>query len=317
MLKNDNKFIDDFNKKFEENIKKNSSCLIAVSGGVDSAVLFSLVLKLKNKLNLTLGIAHINHNLRTNSKKDADFVKKLASKNNIKFYLKDCTTPAKNNIEAWGRTERYSFLEQISKKEKYNWIITAHNASDEAETLLIKLFSNRDLNFISEVDYKRKLFRPLLTFFKNEIYEFAKTNKIKFIEDESNTSLKYLRNKYRNKIIPYLKKEIDENIENIIFQQALNIKRDQEYISKKVENYMKEMDAIVVLSPKWLKYLQNIDKNEGNSISYRLIELSLLNIVGYKIGVRASNRVLEIKGAQIPGGYCLKPKNSGLTLEKL
>src|SRR3972149_10877393 len=118
--------------------------LVACSGGPDSVALLFVLRSLSRPLKLKLGVAHLNHQLRPEAKKDAEVVIKLANNLVLPFFYSeaDTKTVAKENkwsLEEAGRNLRYEFFEQVSKDEKFDKIATAHTADDLAETVLLQL----------------------------------------------------------------------------------------------------------------------------------------------------------------------------------
>lgn len=197
-------------------IEKNSTLVCAVSGGPDSMVLLNLLLKVKESLNLTIVCAHVNHKLRKESEKEEKFIKKYSKEKNI---LLECTSFSKyetTNIESEAHNRRYEFFNNVVKKYNAKYLLTAHHGDDLIETVLMKLTRGSSLSgykgFDIELDLGNyKILRPLVFYTKNSILEYAKDNDIFYFVDETNFSDKYTRNRYRKKVLPFLKSE-NENI---------------------------------------------------------------------------------------------------------
>ncbi len=205
--------------------------LIAVSGGMDSIVLCHLFHEAK----LTFGIAHCNFDLRgKESDEDEKFVKGLTKKYNVAFYSKtfDTTSYSKENgisIQMAARDLRYTWFEKVRKEGGYNFIATAHHQNDVVETILINLIKGTGIAGLHGILAKKdNIIRPLLFATREEIEKYATEHKLKYREDSSNQSDKYLRNKIRNQVIPILKeinpkleKTFMENIDRTKFAEAL------------------------------------------------------------------------------------------------
>jgi len=199
--------VKDFKEFISKNalLKKGENTLLAVSGGRDSIVLCELFYKSK----LPFAIVHCNFQLRGKEANDDEvFVKKLSAKYKVKFFSKRYKTEKfaeenKLSIQEAARVLRYNWFEEIRKKNGFDFIATAHHKDDELETFFINLSRGTGIAGLHGILPKRgTLIRPLLFATRNQIDEFVTTNKLKFREDSSNASDKYLRNKIRHKILP-------------------------------------------------------------------------------------------------------------------
>lgn len=206
-------------------LKKGDTTLITVSGGRDSVVLCELF----NKADFPFAIAHCNFQLRgKEANNDEAFVKKIASKYKVNFFSKRFKTEAfakinKLSIQEAARVLRYEWFEEIRNQNSFDFIATAHHRGDELETFFINLIRGTGIAGLHGISVKRGVvIRPLLFAGRNEIDEFVKSNKLKFREDSSNTSDKYLRNKIRHKVIP-LFEEINPSFRNTLSQEIKSL----------------------------------------------------------------------------------------------
>ena len=208
--------------------------LLAVSGGVDSMVLLHLF----KVSGLKFEVAHINYKLRGNdSDLDQKLVEEFCIKNNIKYHLYQISEKDKkpeNSIQLWARKLRYDLFFKILKEANLDFIVTAHHLNDELETFLINLSRGSGIKGLSGIPAnENQILRPLLSFSKNEIYEFAKENKIDFREDLSNQKNDYLRNKIRNDIIPNLLETSDSFLKN--FEKSISyLNQTRSFIEEKI-----------------------------------------------------------------------------------
>ena len=222
----------DYNK--EQNLfQKNDRLLLAVSGGVDSVVLC----KLCKQANYHFQIAHCNFQLRgEESERDEKFVRSLAEKYEVEIFVKRFDTKEyaaqnKVSIQVAARELRYKWFEEVaSSPDNYReqeggsgnepWIVTAHHANDNIETLLMNFFKGTGIKGLQGILPRQgNIIRPLLFAKKEEILQFARENNLSFVEDSSNSSDKYTRNYFRNQLIPALKKvfpQVEENLLNNI-----------------------------------------------------------------------------------------------------
>jgi tRNA(Ile)-lysidine synthase len=217
--------------------------LLTVSGGIDSV----LMCELFYLAGLKFGIAHCNFQLRAEeSNGDEVFVKSLAKKYNVEFHsIKFDTSSFANknklSIQIAARQLRYQWFEEIRKKYNYNYIATAHHQDDSIETFFINLIRGTGISGLHGILPKQgNIIRPMLFTTKNEITSYVKKHKIKYREDSSNASDKYVRNKIRHQIIPLLK-ELNPSIEKTITNNIQHL-RDVEIIYKNdIENKRNKM----------------------------------------------------------------------------
>ncbi|MEI7811360.1 MAG: tRNA lysidine(34) synthetase TilS [Ignavibacteria bacterium] len=226
--------------------------LVALSGGPDSVFLFHILNKNKSRFKTELGTVHINHNLRgADSDGDEIFCRELSEKSNVEYFPfhADVTGFAKNrkvSIEEAAREIRYDTFKKISVEHSYNKIATAHNKSDNAETILLNLFKGTGLKGISGIPLIRgNIIRPVLCISKQEIMEYLSVEEISYRTDYTNNENIYERNFIRNVLLPEVKKKINPNVEDNLFNSGNNFRNSDNI----VESYITQvMNDIVVLS---------------------------------------------------------------------
>ncbi len=217
-------------QRYQEFIKKENlfspkdKLLLAVSGGIDSVVLCELC----KQGGYDFSIVHCNFQLRADeSDKDEEFVRSLGEKYNVdvevkKFYTEAYAESGKISIQEAARQLRYGWFIQRTEAVKYVtkknvFLLTAHHADDNAETVFMNYLRGTGLHGLTGIpllnDHIR---RPMLSFTREEILQFAKKNNIEFVEDSSNQSNKYTRNFFRNEIIPAISKIYPEVKANLL-----------------------------------------------------------------------------------------------------
>ena len=187
---------------------KNSRLVIAISGGIDSVVLAHLC----HKLNFNFALAHCNFNLR-GKESDADeaFVLELGEQLDAEVFIQNFDTEAyaeenKCSIQMAARELRYDWFSELAKQLNFDYILTAHHADDNLETFLINFTRGTGLNGLKGIpELNDNIARPLLPFSRAIIEAYVKAEHIKWREDLSNASRKYLRNKLRHDVVPILK----------------------------------------------------------------------------------------------------------------
>lgn len=228
-----------FKNFIEENnlIEKGDSIVSAVSGGSDSVFMLEMLLAIKDDYDLKIIVSHVNHGLRgAEAQRDEDFVKKLAEKNGLIYEVEhiDMAGYAKEHsltCEEAGRKLRYLFFEEIKEKYKADKVAIAHNENDVAETMFLNIFRGTGLDGLESIPLRRDFYiRPILCFEKSEILDFLKENNIHYVDDSTNFTNDYKRNMIRNEIIPFIKKNFNENIVSSMSRLASIAKENNLYL---------------------------------------------------------------------------------------
>ena len=250
----------------------------------------------KDEFNLDLLVSHFDHNLRNTSKGDADFVEKLVKeKYKLKFFRGLAPIKDNNeNIEAWARQKRYEFLKKIYTENSADFIFTAHTGSDVAETLLMRLISNKEPRNIYEVDTKRHLLRPLLNVLREDIEDYVKEHNLKFVEDPTNSDTNYLRNKIRHILIPFLNKNFNENVESFLNTRGINLEEDLSSLYSIARKELDTLNQYEKFSKAWVKNFRELLKTEHLSICWRIVELSLKDELFFNVGKKVSLEVVDL-----------------------
>ena len=210
-------------------IAPGDTVICAVSGGADSvAMLFALYL-LREKLEITLEAAHFNHNLRgEESLRDETFVRELCARYEIPLHVASGEIhPGKKGLEAAARDARYAFLERLPGK-----IATAHTADDNGETILMHLVRGTGLKGLGGIAPQRgKLIRPMLGITRREVEDFLAEWHLPHVEDSTNETDAFLRNRLRHHVMPLLAAENPRIAENLS-QMALRLREDEACLSQ-------------------------------------------------------------------------------------
>ncbi|MCB4797295.1 tRNA lysidine(34) synthetase TilS [Neotamlana laminarinivorans] len=231
---------------FKKHITKNlnfltkNKVIIAISGGIDSVVLTHLC----HKIGLNVALAHCNFNLRGNeSDADETFVETLAESLGLEVFIQNFDTSLyakehKRSIQMAARELRYNWFDELSSQLKFDYILTAHHADDNLETFLINFTRGTGIEGLTGIpEINGKFVRPLLPFSSDDIELYANANSIKWRDDSSNKSVKYLRNKLRHEVIPILK-EINPSLLQS-FQSTLNNLQDSStIINDKIDEFL-------------------------------------------------------------------------------
>lgn len=225
-------------------IKSGDKVLVALSGGPDSVCLLNILYNLKAELNIEVGAAHLNHLLRDKDAfEDEEYVKTLCKSLDIPCFVKRVdinkySKDKKMSSEMAGRDARYNFFDDIVKDEGYTKIATAHNANDQAETILFRLMRGSGIEGLCGIKVRRdKIIRPILCLSRKEVEEYIEINNLKPRIDKTNFEKIYNRNKIRLDMIPYIKENFNEDIIQTLNRMSVLLQKDNEFIENSARSF--------------------------------------------------------------------------------
>lgn len=258
---------------------RNQRFIAAVSGGVDSMTLLHILDALRARSGWEIIIAHFNHGLRgRESDRDERFVQRAAKSLGLSCEtgrgdLRARRDADKDSTEMACRNARHEFLAQLARRRGIDTVALAHQASDQAELFLMRLFrgaGGSGLSGMSEKDPSPKdagitLIRPLLEFGGSEIREFAERNQIAFREDASNLSRGPERNRARHEALPFLEKTFERCVERGVLQSMRIIESETAYVEGAASDWLmakrrKRFDSLHPALQRQLLYLQLLEQ---------------------------------------------------------
>ncbi|MBO5948578.1 tRNA lysidine(34) synthetase TilS [bacterium] len=202
----------------------NKSLLVAFSGGYDSTVLLNILIKLREELNFKLSAIHLNHNWRgEESDLEQKFCEDFCLNNNIDFYTKKLEKGLTSN-ELDAREARYNFFKEIYFANNFDFLLTAHTKSDNAETIIFRLAKGVGINGLKGISEnilldEMNVLRPMMQISREEIENYIQQNSLNVNFDSSNLNKKYKRNKVRLDLVPHFK-ELNQNFEDNILNTS-------------------------------------------------------------------------------------------------
>lgn len=205
--------------------------LVAVSGGPDSMALVHALIILAPGLKVDLAIAHLNHGIRPEAaQREEAFVRNAAKGYGLPYYTDRIHLDVRlGSLEERARTERYRFLTHTAKANGYTKIAVGHHADDNAEALLMHLLrgsGNRGLGAIPPVR-DHWIVRPLIQVRRSRISTFLAQRNIAYVQDESNEDIRFIRNRIRHRLLPFLEKEFNPNIVETLNRTALLCREEE------------------------------------------------------------------------------------------
>lgn len=233
-------------------IKDEDKVVIGVSGGPDSMTLLNILNNLKEKLNIKIYVAHINHMIRKEADEETEYVRQFCENIGVDFFAKrvkveEEAKKQKIGTEEAGRNIRYEFFEEVAKKVGANKIATAHNSNDNAETVLMNIIRGTSVSGLKGIEKIRegKFIRPIIECSREEIEEYCKEQKLDPKYDKTNYENIYTRNKIRNLLIPYLQKEFNPSVIEGINRLSSIAAEEEQFLNNIVEKEYKKLSISV------------------------------------------------------------------------
>ncbi|PID51876.1 MAG: tRNA lysidine(34) synthetase TilS [Candidatus Moraniibacteriota bacterium] len=247
------------NNNFLQKMWQNGDTIIlGVSGGPDSMCLLDVMARIAKKESLTIVVAHVNYGLRgEDSIADQILVERVAQRHGFVCEVKEYLDIQKGSESQW-RKMRYDFFEKMRKKYEAQVIAVAHNKNDQAETLLLRLLRGSGLVGLSGMRWRSKndVIRPFLNVSRADVLSYCEKHALSYNLDKTNDDNVYTRNNIRNNLLPYLEKEFNPRIVDVLANSATTIADDYAMLRKNIVvfwNYIEKKEKIIFSVQKFLK----------------------------------------------------------------
>lgn len=297
-------------------IKSGEKVVVAVSGGPDSMALLNALINLKEKLQCELIVAHVNHMIRSVADSETEYVKEFCKSKGIECLVKkvdviSLANEKKIGTEEAGRIVRYEFFDEVLNKVNADKIAIAHNANDNAETVLMNVLRGSGISGLKGIEPIRdnKFIRPLIEIERADIEKYCEEKTLNPKFDESNKDNTYTRNKIRNVLIPFLKEEFNpsvvEGLNRLSDLASQENKYIEEIVSKEYANILVSTDSEKIVLK--LKEFNALDE----FIKGRIILLCVFNLFGSTKGIEKKHieDIIKLCERNVGNKYLTPNKN--------
>ncbi len=216
-------------------IPRGAKILIGLSGGADSVALTHVLLALRERFEMQVAAAHLNHRIRgAESDRDEAFVRETCARLAVVLVVERAQglEAGSANLEERAREERYRFLNRAADDVGADFIALAHHGDDQAETVLMRMFRGAGIAGLSAMAARGpgRLLRPMLALSREEILAYLAERAIEFVEDSSNRSSAILRNRIRHELIPMLEREYAPSVARRLSEVAAEMRSVDDFM---------------------------------------------------------------------------------------
>jgi tRNA(Ile)-lysidine synthase len=300
-------------------VERGDHILVAVSGGMDSVSLLHVLMALRERLDIELTVCHLNHSLRgEESLRDEEFARRLASDLGLAFEVrredvKSIARERKGSLQEVARAARYAFFEETAQRVGAEKVALGHTNDDNAETVLMRFIKGSSITGLRGIPPLRgRYIRPLIETERRAVEEFIKDKGIRYVEDSSNRTMNYLRNRIRGELIPFIEERYNPNLRETLNRMASVIARDDDYLTSQAERMRHDVvvergEGKVILDGVRLAALPD-------ALMLRLFIMEMVQLYEYTVDI-ASNHLESMAGVvrgaapnasiNLPGGLRL------------
>jgi tRNA(Ile)-lysidine synthase len=286
---------------------------VAVSGGVDSVVLLDILTGLRDELNISLVVLHLNHGMRgKEAERDQRFVEELSKEYALPFVDKmvDCPAYIKEHSlspQEAARELRYLFLEEAIQTHALDKVAMGLTADDQAETVLMRFLTGGGTRGLKGIPPLRGPYiRPLIDVWREELLAYARHKGLPFVQDSSNIKQAYLRNRVRHELLPHLR-EYNPNIKERLLQLSQILSEDESYLEaltdEVVKRFVTEDDEVSIAIPQLLALPPAL---QARVLQHAYMQLTSGGVLEY-LHINSILRMIQGEGGSkrvaIPKGY--------------
>jgi tRNA(Ile)-lysidine synthase len=271
---------------YHKMIRPGDLVVVAVSGGPDSVALLHLLNDLRGRLGFSIHVAHLDHMLRKESHKDAEFVRQLSRRLNLPITIRQINVSVlvkNDSLEQTARRLRLEFLCSVARTVKTRCIALGHTKDDQAETILMRLIRGTGLYGLRGILPIREIdgfifIRPLIELTRADIERYLKKHKIKSRFDRTNVDMNFFRNRVRHKLIPLLEKSFNPKIKEALYNLSRVIQKDYDYLYRLSNQQFKRLQV----KKHGNKIRIDLDKlkRQHPSIQRMLVRLAVEKLIG-------------------------------------
>jgi len=289
--------------------------LVALSGGPDSVALLHILVKLRRPLRLRLSAVYVNHGIRKRAaRQEEQFCRSLCEQLGVPLDIVSVDIPTlarkqKKGLEEAGRDYRYAVFEKLSHERQFDKIAMGHHADDQVETVLFRLTRGTGRSGLLGIPHRRgRIVRPLLDVSKAEILAYLRNTRQAFCLDASNRESKFRRNYIRNKLLPALRKNLNQSVDQAVLNLVDSLEAEEAYLEQEVARAAAKSLSITIGGKLELdlKRFTGYDKWLRRRLLRRCLKATCLSGLGpdKRIVERLDKLVHASSGAvSLPGGF--------------
>lgn len=263
-------------------------------------VLLHALLKVKRLMELHIEVCHVDHGLRADSHQDALFVRNMCEAWYVAYHtVRLPAKPARDNLEAWARRHRYEAFSDIMFKCGLNCLVTAHTANDAAETLLMRLIANKELNTIEPFDPKRRCVRPLLENTREQVDNYVKQYELSYVDDPSNIDTTFVRNRVRHELLPVMAERFDPSIVWILAERAQSVAADCAALQELGQAVAEGIGDVRQADVRWLMDCRKALALSSAAVQWRAVQALFVPLLGFSVGEGRARAILQVLKGEV------------------
>ncbi|RJX21495.1 MAG: tRNA lysidine(34) synthetase TilS [Ammonifex sp.] len=299
-------------KRFDM-FRRGDKVVVGVSGGPDSVALLDLMWRLREHLQVSIHVAHLNHCLREEAAGEAEFVQELAAVYDLGITVEKHDVPAyaaaqKLSTEVAARETRYRFFETLMRRIGATRVALGHQADDLAETVLLNFVRGAGLTGLKGIPPVRTPYvRPLIEVRRAAIEAYCAFRGLRTCLDASNLQTVYLRNRIRHELVPFLQREYNPEIVPALCRLAEITREEDEFMAGETA---KALSKIIVSAEAVLGLKADLLTGLPPALARRVVRLAFKRVAGglCELDFLHTEKVLHLltpgagREAVLPGG---------------